>query len=551
MLVEQFVASVGAGVTKSGSTAVKDVSILTLELQPTQARRSAELKKSTTAPNCLAISSSHIYAAQSDKAIVNVYNREKGSLEATVPFKEKITCLALACQGTLLVLGTEHGRLYLWETLSGRQLSTPQAHLQAITTVVVDPTSNFILSGSLDATIHVWSLPALVSFSSPPAGSEEHSRTAPIRTFSSHRNAITSITLGHSASFCNYAVSASKDGTVIVWDYHTETILRTVLLPDAVFCVTLDPADRAIYAGFEDGSIQSIDLLDNSHSVADTLSPNTASTVQPAPSTRWVPPSSDAVGAAHTLLVSYDGTRLITGHNAGKILVWDIPTGTYASNLTVPALSGPVTNLAFIPITGYPATTSQPPFFKQSTVVKPRFGEYDLDAQGRVPESYTLSLQYTAPALDPDSDFYQALTHPSFPAEYLDECIHELAWSPSGAQTQASAPEELDTEAAKPSNSETEPRRTGNAGGGGAAEYEDDGFISLKEQKDLLHSKKNTATRQAAAAAAASSTQLASSSSEDSTTLLKAENARLKQQIAALKRVAKKSLEQVDALSRR
>lgn len=58
-----------------------------------------------------------MFAAQSEKAIVHVYSREKGNQEATVPFPERIRSLAVAGgkNGDILVLGTEGGRLILWE----------------------------------------------------------------------------------------------------------------------------------------------------------------------------------------------------------------------------------------------------------------------------------------------------------------------------------------------------------------------------------------------------------------------------------------------------
>lgn len=46
---------------------------------------------------------------------MHVYSREKGNQEATVPFPERVTSLALALDETVLVLGTEGGRILLWE----------------------------------------------------------------------------------------------------------------------------------------------------------------------------------------------------------------------------------------------------------------------------------------------------------------------------------------------------------------------------------------------------------------------------------------------------
>ena len=58
-----------------------------------------------------------MFAAQSEKAIVHVYSRERGNQEATIPFPERIRSIAIAGgkNGDILVLGTEGGRLILWE----------------------------------------------------------------------------------------------------------------------------------------------------------------------------------------------------------------------------------------------------------------------------------------------------------------------------------------------------------------------------------------------------------------------------------------------------
>lgn len=123
MLTEQFVAAVGVPATKTGGTSgTKDVGVFVFESQPLQQPRAA-YKKSTTNANCVAVSASHVFAAQADKAVVNVYSREKGGQEATVPFPERITCITLACEETVLVLGSVEGRIFLWEVrMNGRDM---------------------------------------------------------------------------------------------------------------------------------------------------------------------------------------------------------------------------------------------------------------------------------------------------------------------------------------------------------------------------------------------------------------------------------------------
>lgn len=113
MLSETFVTSIRA-LQKSVNTAVaKDVGIHAQTLHPIHSIDNA-FKKSSTEPNCLAINSSHIFAAQSGKAVVHVYSRERSNQEALISFRERIHCLSLAGEG-VLVLGTAEGRVILWE----------------------------------------------------------------------------------------------------------------------------------------------------------------------------------------------------------------------------------------------------------------------------------------------------------------------------------------------------------------------------------------------------------------------------------------------------
>ena len=121
MLTESFIASVLSGekVPKNDSI-VKDAGIYIYEYQPLPALRSS-FKKSSTKPNCLAISASHIFAAQSDKAVLHVYNRDRGNQESIVPFPEKICSVVLlggVDGGGILAIGTENGRIILWEVRS-------------------------------------------------------------------------------------------------------------------------------------------------------------------------------------------------------------------------------------------------------------------------------------------------------------------------------------------------------------------------------------------------------------------------------------------------
>ncbi|KAA8645682.1 hypothetical protein EYZ11_005257 [Aspergillus tanneri] len=439
MLSECFIASTLTSAKTPATASLRDVGICLHEFQPAPTLRST-FKKSSTATNCLAVSLSHVFAAQSEKAILHVYSREKGNQEATVPFPERIRSIAIAGSknGDVVVLGTEGGRLILWETCTGRQVATTASHLSPVTALVVDPGSKFILSGSQDATVHVWSLVELLSFTKAPPGRDRQAPNSPIRTFSNHRAAITSITVGHSAGRYNIAVSAAQDHTAVAWDYHTGRVLRTFLLPSNPVSLTLDPVDRAFYVGYEDGSIQSVDFY-KSQSIQHPLhDPSLQSTPsQPPAEDRWSPPTADC-GAVHVLCLSYDGMTLLSGHQNGKILSWNVGRRKYAS--TVADYTHPVTNMFILPPNGLPQPSLE---LKRTahTVVKPRYDSTLSETSkqaGIVPADYTFSTHLlTTSSRPPQSrnpagttrtdQFGDAFTHATFPESMLEEGLAELA----------------------------------------------------------------------------------------------------------------------------
>lgn len=308
-------------------------------------------------------------------------------------------------------------------------MATTASHLQPVTSLVVDPTSNFILSGSSDASIHVWSLSGILSFSKPTLGRDQPSNS-PIRTFSNHRAAITSLALGHSNGRHNIAVSTAKDNTAVVWDYHTGRALRTFLLPFPATCLVLDPVDRACYVGYEDGSVQSIEFYRGNsaqHPLHDTSLQSTPGQVSN--EDRWLPPSADS-GAVRALSVSYDGATLFSAHESGKVLSWNVARHKFGASIA--DFTHPVTNLVMLPPSGLPHPSQQ---LKRAThtVVKPRHDNSFADpshAPGAVPATYAFHTHLVAPSQPRSrnpSQFSHALTHASFPNSMIEEGLAELS----------------------------------------------------------------------------------------------------------------------------
>ena len=112
MLTEEFVSAICGPPLSSNTAIAKDVGIYCHTLSPSYSVKST-FKKSSVPVNCLAVSDTHIFAGQHEKAYVHVYSRLRGNQEAFVALPERIRCLTLI--GDILVVGTTEGRLMLWE----------------------------------------------------------------------------------------------------------------------------------------------------------------------------------------------------------------------------------------------------------------------------------------------------------------------------------------------------------------------------------------------------------------------------------------------------
>lgn len=438
MLTESFVAAtetVKPPATHLSST-LKDVGIFLHEFQPQVALRHG-YKKSSIAQNCLAISSSHIFASQVGKAIINVYSRTKGNQEATVPFPQKITCLVYAEKSAILILGTQDGKLVLWEVATGRVSTSSASHIEAVTSLVVSPDGEFVISASPDSLVHAWSIRNLVSIGEKQSAfNNDLVQNDPISTFTQHRSPVTALAVGHSQRpMINFTVSASDDQTCYIWNLATTQILRTILLQATPQCAVIDPADRAVYIGIkESGGVVMIDLFEEqgnphlsilSNSSQDATAPRAlrsklhfASTMGP------------EVGIVKCITISYDGTRLLTGHESGKVLQWDVAKRRMTAEVS--SLAGqPVTNIQMLRPNGF---ITEGPRYTMSTVVKPRLEltsnttENGTLASSAIPAEYSFQAQVLRDYRNssPD-DIETAMMTSSIPQSMIDAAVQSLA----------------------------------------------------------------------------------------------------------------------------
>lgn len=390
----------------------------------------------------------NVYSLPTSTPSTGVKGKDGGAgiLQMTVPFKEKITAILYVdpCGGSngdrsegggggFLVLGTAGGGLLVWELLSGRVVSTVDAHLNAVTSLASSRGGRGldVLSGSADGNIHVWSVATILAMGDVGKSMEIHKR-APIRTLRGHKDDIVGIVtgrVGDSHGGRGIAISAAKDDTACIWEHGSGTLLRTILLPLSPTCLTIDPCDRAAYFGFSDGTVTSLDFfkMDGEQNVKNAIFDEQKKTiaVQISTDSLWKIPGEN-IGSCLSMDVSYDGTKLMTGYDTGKVVIWDIPTRRYVSQLTAMPFAGPVTNLRVLPLQSTGSNYRSE--LEIRDVIKPRFGEIDAH-DGQLPPNYKISAHLVGDITTfshERSDFERCLDHSSYPDDILADGINEM-----------------------------------------------------------------------------------------------------------------------------
>ncbi|ORY67676.1 WD40-repeat-containing domain protein [Pseudomassariella vexata] len=393
MLSENYFASVSGPPISNNTAIAKDVGIYGHTLHPSHSTTNT-FKKSSVPRHCLAVSDTHVFAAQHEKSTVHVYSRIRGNQELTVTFQERIKSVVL--QDDVLILGTAEGRIVLWEICTGRQVSTPASHVQAVTCLASTP--YHIITGSDDSNVLVWQIAQLLEL-------DTTIEQEPCQTLSNHRAAITSLVVNQSTNpDTNICVSASKDKSCIIWNYQTGIALRTLLFPSFPLCLSLEPCARALYISSDDGSMFAVDLFAENALLGPQSTEASSTVVQISVAAGEAP---QEAGCASCLGLSYDGTILLSGHAQGQILRWDLGNQTKPTELA--NLNAPVTNLIFIS----PLSSDRPT--KCATIIKPFLGS----------RSYNFTTQLESDLVE-ETRFGKMLASNGFSSDALEQAIQAL-----------------------------------------------------------------------------------------------------------------------------
>lgn len=291
-----------------------------------------------------------LFIAGKNKALITSYSWGKEGAEQRFPVPENMACLCVAHHPLtysndskplysvpwLLVAGSKSGKLYVWEINSGNLVCVKDAHYQEISVIKVSKCGTFVFTGGLDSRVMVWRMLDLVG--------EDSTTAKPYASFTSHSLAVTDLLVSDSALVTDLRLySASKDGTLRVYDVATKSLLTTFVFSVPVECIARDPAGRALYAGLNDGSIRQVQMYvvnQFTHVLEAIGGHGKIVTVESDPDLRHsFAHHQDGHSTPTTMAVSLDGMLLVSGDSTGRVFVSDVVTKQVVKSFT-PCKSG-------------------------------------------------------------------------------------------------------------------------------------------------------------------------------------------------------------------
>lgn len=314
----------------------------------------------------------YLFVAQSKKALIQVYNlngsNKRESVEQRLPVPEVLQTIECVDEDGLLLGATDGGKLYIWQLASGNLLNVKaMAHYQGIVKIRSICNGKYIVTAGNDSRLIFWQTMDLVQNDEPKPLFIIHDHTLPITDF------VFSNTLGHTLEGKLYTVS--KDMSLRCYQIsvnHEPYCISTFTFSSALNCISLDPADRAIYVGTDSGVIQVpvyytisksmiVNLLQHSktkiYSIVETIPGSLeidSSTKEKMLLMGQISCMRLGNSAATLLATSLDGSLLVIGDSTGKCTVTEIFSNQPLKEvraLSTNDSTGAVTNLILHPIT--------------------------------------------------------------------------------------------------------------------------------------------------------------------------------------------------------
>ena len=233
---------------------------------------------------CIVTESCH--GAATSRAKIKPDHLVSKKLSGSAGHKNWVTSVTFSPCGAFLVSGSMDDTVHLWDAHSGKHLQKFEGHDGAV--VAVACSSHAIASGSYDRTVRVW----------------ERGEKKPVFIFDGHKDVV------HCVAFSSNGkrlASGSEDGTVCVLNMRTYALLHVLKKrPTAgVTAIDFSPDGRCLASGTRDAAVCLWDL--NKGECITTYAGHTR--------------------GIRSIKFNRDGTQLACVSKGRKVCLWNVQTG--------------------------------------------------------------------------------------------------------------------------------------------------------------------------------------------------------------------------------
>ncbi|MCF2151706.1 serine/threonine protein kinase [Desmonostoc muscorum LEGE 12446] len=165
---------------------------------------------------------------------IKIWNVNNGEEISSIIVNFDVISVAISPKQQTFITGSSNGQVALFNLKAGEYIRTLTTHESRVSSLAIS--SNYVASGSWDATIKVW----------------------PKSTFAGHLKGISSVAISSNQQIL---VSASEDTTIIIWNLDTgEQIYTLSGHSNPVNCVAISPDGQTVVSGSDDEKIKVWDL---------------------------------------------------------------------------------------------------------------------------------------------------------------------------------------------------------------------------------------------------------------------------------------------------
>uniref|UniRef100_A0A914D0T6 Uncharacterized protein n=1 Tax=Acrobeloides nanus TaxID=290746 RepID=A0A914D0T6_9BILA len=182
--------------------------------------------------------------------VVSVHGKNKFHVKTVL--SGPIRCLASHPEGTYIfaAIGLQ---IFTWMAFSGELLSVVDAHYQNISTMKISCDGSFLVTGSEDGHVHVYSIIDLVC-------EPEHKtvKVEPSFKWNAHSLAVTDlhITAGNNPR----VISVSLDHTAVFYSFTQKQLFHRISSDRPLHACAMDPSETRLFLGTDQGQVAMVNL---------------------------------------------------------------------------------------------------------------------------------------------------------------------------------------------------------------------------------------------------------------------------------------------------